>query len=177
MSTTMSASSTPTATSAPEAAQRCVGALQALGPTVPPSEIHRHVHGAATALQATLAAGVPPSEILAALVSLTAPAAPAAPPDPPWALLLPLSLSAFAETGAALGVAFPKLAVSTWWTGPEAQARRVAAERRLTLREVWRLPRMRQEAQQAGLDAETATVQHLVEALGGRVRDWRPPAA
>ena len=46
------------------------------------------------------------------------------------------------------------LHVATWWTGPEAQARRIAAERRLTMREVWRLPRMQQEARQAGLDVE-----------------------
>ena len=55
-------------------------------------------------------------------------------------------------------------------------ARAVAAERRLSMREVWRLPRMRQEARQAGLDAETVTVARLVEALGGHVRDWRPAA-
>jgi hypothetical protein len=116
-------------------------------------------------------------EVRDALVGMTAPAAPEAPPAPPWALLLPLSLDAFASTGAALGVLFPALGVSTWSTGPEVQARRVAAERRLTMREVWRLPRMQQEARQAGLDVEASTVAHLVEALGGQVRAWRPPAA
>ena len=141
-----------------------MGALQALAPTVPPSEVHRHVHGAATALQAALVEGVPLHEILDALVGLTAPAAPEAPPAPPWAPLLSLTLDDFAETGAALGVAYPALAASTWWTGPEAQARRIAAERRLTLREIWRLDRLQQEARQAGLDPETVTV---VEALGG----------
>jgi hypothetical protein len=55
-------------------------------------------------------------------------------------------------------------------------ARRVAAERRLTRREIWGLPRMQQEARQGGLDAETVTVARLVEALGGQVRDWRPAA-
>ena len=110
------------------------------------------MHGAATALQAALVEGVTLREILDALVGLTAPAAPEAPPAPPWAHLLGLSLDAFAETGAALGVAYPALAASTWWTGSEAQARAVAAERRLTVREVWRLPRMQQEARQAGLD-------------------------
>ena len=44
------------------------------------------------------------------------------------------------------------------------------------MNEVWRLDRLQQEARQAGLDAETATVAHLVEALGGEVRAWRPPA-
>jgi hypothetical protein len=108
--------------------------------------------------QAALAEGVPLREILAALVSLTAPAAPEAPPAPPWAHRLPLSLDAFAETGAALGIRFPALGVSTWWTGLEAQAHRVAAERRLSVREVWQRDRLQQEARQAGLDPETVTV-------------------
>ena len=120
---------------------------------------------------------MPRREVLYALTSLTAPAAPEAPPAPPWAPLLPLSLDAFASTGAALGVLFPALGVSVWWSGSDAMARAVAAERRLTVREVWRLPRVQQEARQAGLDAETVTVARLVEALGGQVRAWRPPAA
>ena len=124
-----------------------------------------------------MAEGVTLREILAALISLTALAAPEAPPAPPWAHLLPLSLDAFAETGAALGIRFPALGVSTWWTGSDAMARAIAAERRLTLREVWRLARMQLEARQAGLDVEASTVAGLVEALGGEVRGWRPSAA
>jgi hypothetical protein len=177
MSTTRSARSTPTATAAAEAAQRLVGALQALAPTVPPSAIHRHVHDAATALQAALAEGVPLREILDQLIGLTAPAAPEAPPAPPWAHLLPLSLDTFASTGAALGIRFPALGVSTWWTGPEAQAHRVAAERRLSMREIWRRDRLQHEARRAGLDGATATIASLLEALGGEVRDWRPRVA
>jgi hypothetical protein len=34
---------------------------------------------------------------------------------------------------------------------------------------------MQREARQAGLD-ETATVAHLIEALEGQVRAWRPAA-
>jgi hypothetical protein len=162
---------------APEAAQRLLSALQACAPTVPPSEVHRHVHDAATALQRALDAGASMPELLDPLIGLTAPAAPEVPPAPPWAHLLALSLDAFAESGAGLGVAYPALAASTWWTGPEAQARRIAAERRLTLREIWRLNRIQQEAREAGLDPEACTVAHLVAALGGRVRDWRPRAA
>jgi hypothetical protein len=52
----------------------------------------------------------------------------------------------------------------------------VAAERRLTLGEVWRLDRLRREARQAGLDGETATVARLVAVLGGEVKAWRPAA-
>jgi hypothetical protein len=77
-----SASPTPTATAAAEAAQRLVGALQALAPTVPPSAIHRHVHDAATALQAALAEGATLREVLDQLILATAPAAPEAPPAP-----------------------------------------------------------------------------------------------
>jgi hypothetical protein len=176
MSTTMSASPTPTATPARDAAQRLVGALQALGPTVPPSDVHRHVHSTATALREALAAGVRLPEILDALILATAPAVPEPPPAPPWDALLGLSLAAFAESGVGLGIKFPAHGVSIWMAGPETQARAIASERRLTMREIWRLPRMRQEAQAVGLDAETATVQQLVEALGGRVRAWRPAA-
>jgi hypothetical protein len=134
------------------------------------------MHGAATALQHALIDGVTLSEILDAMIRATAPAPPEAPLASPWAPLLPLSLSAFAETGAALGVAFPKLAVSVWLCGSDTRARAVAAERRITRAEVWQLPRLRLEAQRAGLDAETATVGQLVQALDGRVRDWRPAA-
>jgi hypothetical protein len=94
---------------------------------VPSSEIHPVVHRAAQALHAALAEGVTLREMLDALIGLTAPALPETPPTPPWAPLLDLSLDAFAESGAALGIRFPALGVSTWWTGPEAQARRVAA--------------------------------------------------
>jgi hypothetical protein len=141
------------------------------------SEIHQAVHRAVQALQAVRAEGVSLAEILDAMILATAPATPEDPPAPPWAHLLGLSLDAFAETGAALGVRFAALGVSTWWTGPEAQARRVAAERRITVNEVWRRDRLRQEARGAGLDPETVTVARLVEALGGEVRAWRPSAA
>ena len=57
---------------------------------------------------------------------------------------------------------------------PRSWPARVARERRLSLREVWRRDRLRGEAQRAGLDPETVTVAHLVEALGGTIRDWRP---
>jgi hypothetical protein len=143
---------------------------------VPLSEVSRHVHRTATALQQALVDGATLREILDALIGLTALAVPEAPPAPPWAPLLPVSLDAFASTGATLGVLFPALAVSVWWTGNEGAARRIAAERRLTRREVWRLARLQQEARQAGLDGETATVAGLVEALGGEVRAWRPGA-
>jgi hypothetical protein len=158
---------TPSPTTATEAGK-------ALAPTVPPSEVHRHVHRAATTLQEALIEGATLPEILDAMILATAPAAPEAPPAPPWAHLLGLSLPAFAETGAALGIRFPALGVSTWWTGPEAQARRVAAERRLSVREVWQRDRLQQEARRAGLDAETVTVARLIGALGGEVRGWRP---
>jgi hypothetical protein len=142
---------------AAKAAQALVDGLQTLVPTQPSTEIHPAVHRAAQAPGGP-GRGVPLREILAALVSLTAPAAPEAPPAPPWAHRLPLSLDAFAETGAALGIRFPALGVSTWWTGLEAQAHRVAAERRLSVREVWQRDRLQQEARQAGLDPETVTV-------------------
>ena len=57
MSTTMSASSTLTAPPARGAAQALVDGLQALVPTIRPSEVHRHVHRAATVLQAALVEG------------------------------------------------------------------------------------------------------------------------
>jgi hypothetical protein len=170
----MTSSERSAATSA--AAQALLQGFHALAPTVPSTEIHRAVHRAAECLQAALVEGAALREVLDALGSLTAPPAPEAPPAPPWAPLLPLSLSAFAETGAALGIRFPALGVSTWWTGPEAQARRVAAERRISVREVWQRDRLQQEARQARLDAETVTVARLVEALGGEVRGWRPAA-
>jgi hypothetical protein len=102
MSMTTFASPTLTATPVREAAQALVGALQAFAPTVPRSEVHRHVHRAATALQTAVLAGGTLPEILDALVGLTAPAAPEAPPAPPWAPLLDLALDAFAETGGRL---------------------------------------------------------------------------
>jgi hypothetical protein len=43
------------------------------------------------------------------------------------------------------------------------------------VREVWQRDRLQQEARQAGLD-ESSTEAHLVEALGGEVRGWRPGA-
>jgi hypothetical protein len=172
MLTTMSATLTPTAR---EAARACQGALQACAPTVPHPEIHRSVHGAATALREALAAGVALPEILAALILATAPTAPEAPPPPPWAPCLGLSLSAFADSGAALGVRFPAHGMAIWMSGSETQARAIAAERRIAAADVWRLDRMQQEARRAGLD-ETATIADLVTVLGGVVRDWRPAA-
>jgi hypothetical protein len=148
-----------------------------LAPSVPSAEIHAVVHRAAQALQRGLTEGVTLAEILDVMILATAPAAPEDPPPPPWADLLALSLDAFAETGAALGIRFRALGISTWWTGPEAQARRVAAERRLSMREIWRRDRLQQEARAAGLDGATATIADLVEALGGEVRGWRPAAA
>jgi hypothetical protein len=175
---TMSASPTPTATLARERARALLDGLEALAPTVRPSEVHRHVHRAATALQAALAEGATLPEILDAMILATAPAAPEAPPAPPWAPLLTLSLPAFAETGAALAITFPALGheAQVWWTGSAATGRAVARERRIEPRRVWDLARLGQEARQAGLD-ESATVAHLVEALGGEVRGWRPSAA
>ena len=90
--------------------------------------------------------------------------------------LLDLSLDAFAETGAALGVVFAAEGVSVWWSGSDVMARRIAAERRITMGEVWRLNRIQQEARRAKLDPETVTVASLVAALGGQVRAWRPGA-
>jgi hypothetical protein len=42
---------------------------------------------------------------------------------------------------------------------------------------VWDRARLQREARQAGLDAETVTVDQLIEALGGAVRGWRPRVA
>jgi hypothetical protein len=136
----------------------------------------RPITEAAQALQAALGAGSTLPQILDTLIRLTAPtAAPQASPRPPWAHLLPLTLAAFAESGAALGPRFPALGVSVWATGPDAMARAIAAEWRITTREVWRLDRLQREARQAGLDA-SVTVARLVEVLGGQVVNWRPPA-
>jgi hypothetical protein len=170
-----SARSTPTATPAREAAQALVDGLQALAQTLlRPSEIHPVVHRAAQALQAALAEGVPLREVLDALVGLTAPATPEDPPAPPWAPLLGLSLSAFAETGAALAITFRALGheAQVWWCGSATTGQAVARERRIESRRVWDLARLGQEARQAGLD-ESATVASLVAALGGEVRGWR----
>jgi hypothetical protein len=174
-----SARSTPTATLAREAAQALLEAAQGLAPSVSSSEIHPVVHRAAQALQAALAEGATLPEILDALIRATAPAAPEAPPAPPWAGLLRLSLDAFAVTGTALAVSFPTFGfeAQVWWSGSAATGRAVARERRLEPSRVWDLTRMQQEARQAGLDAETATVEQVIDALGGQVRAWRPRAA
>jgi hypothetical protein len=66
--------------------------------------------------------------------------------------------------------------VSVWWTGAETVARAVAAGWRIAVREVWTLARLREEAWRAGLDPESATIEQLVEALGGTIVNWRPPA-
>jgi hypothetical protein len=116
-------------------------------------------------------------EVLDELTRATGPTAvEASPPAPPWAGLLGLSLDAFASTGAALGIRFPALGLSVWATGPETMARAIAAERRITVREVWTLARLREEARRAGLDVGSSTVEQLVEALGGTFVNWRPPA-
>jgi hypothetical protein len=75
--------------------------------------------------------------------------------------VLGLTLHEFAETGVALAVTFPALGISVWWTGPEAVARAVAAERRLALREVWCLDRLQWEARGTELDIETSYLQRM----------------
>jgi hypothetical protein len=137
------------------------------------------VHGAATALQAALAEGATLREVLDQLIGLTAPAAPEAPPAPPWAHLLGLSLDAFASTGAALAVTFREhgFEAQVWFCGSTATGQAVARERRIEARRVWDRARLQREARQAGLDAETVTVDQLIEALGGAVRGWRPRVA
>jgi 2-dehydropantoate 2-reductase len=86
---------------------------------------------------------------------------------------------AFATTGAALAVTFREhgFEAQVWFCGSTATGQAVARERRIEARRVWDLARLQREARQAGLDVEASTVEHLLVALGGEVRGWRPRAA
>lgn len=179
MPTTTPATPIPTTTPAREAARALRDGLQALAPAVPSAEVRQALHTAAQALRRALKAGLTLGALLDAILAATAPSEDRpveGPPVAPWAHLLPLSLDAFAGSGAALGVRYPALAVSTWWTGHEAQARRIASERKITTGEVWQRDRLRAETLRAGLDPESTTVERLLDVLGGKVVNWRPPA-
>jgi hypothetical protein len=176
----MSTVETPTLTPArpPATAAEAAHALQQLLERVVPVDdrpaVRASLHTAAQTLLGTLHGGASAVDVLTRLVAATAPPAPL-PPFEPWKLVLGLSFDEFAQAGAGLHVALPKLAEAIWLTSDEAIQAALVQETRLWHRFIKDIGWMRVEADQLKLPKDQRTVGRFIEALGGRVIGWRAP--